>query len=64
LFAAAVPCLTTLAAVPLLSERPTVTAVAGVAVVTVGMVVAARMRSGGPSTPHTPANHSYPLSSQ
>lgn len=43
LFAAAVPCLTTLAAVPLLSERPTGTAVAGVAVVTFGMVLAARI---------------------
>jgi drug/metabolite transporter (DMT)-like permease len=64
LFAAAVPCLTTLAAVPVLSERPTVAALAGVAVVTFGMVVAARMRSGGASTSQTPANHSYPLSSQ
>lgn len=64
LFAAAVPCLTTLAAVPLLSERPSITAVAGLAVVTLGMVAAARTRSGGASTSHTPASHSYPLSSR
>ncbi len=40
LFTAAVPCLTTLTAVPLLSEFPSIVAVIGVAVVTVGMVVA------------------------
>ncbi len=39
LFAAAVPCVTTLAAIPLLSERPSVLALAGVGVVTAGMVV-------------------------
>ena len=45
LFAAAVPCVTTLAAIPLLSERPSGVALAGVAIVTAGMVAAAR-RSG------------------
>jgi drug/metabolite transporter (DMT)-like permease len=41
LFAAAVPIVTTLAAVPLLSEIPGRVALAGVAIVTSGMVVAA-----------------------
>ena len=45
LLAAAVPCITTLAAIPLLSEVPTAAALAGVGVVTAGMVVA---RSPGP----------------
>ena len=44
LFTAAVPCVTTLAAVPLLSEIPGPAAVLGVAVVTLGMVVAMRQR--------------------
>lgn len=39
LFTAAVPCLTSLAAIPLLSEAPSTPALAGVAVVTLGMVV-------------------------
>ncbi len=43
-FAAAVPCVTTLAAMPLLSEYPSTLALAGVGVVTMGMVVTARMR--------------------
>ncbi|MFY3742977.1 EamA family transporter [Anaeromyxobacter sp. Red801] len=47
LFAPAVPCITTLAAIPLLSEHPSGAALAGVAVVTVGMVAAARPSSGG-----------------
>lgn len=49
LFAAAVPSITTLAAVPLLSEFPSRLALAGVGIVTVGMVVAARRRGGSPS---------------
>ncbi len=44
LFAAAVPIVTTLAAVPLLSEVPSRLALAGVGVVTVGMIVAVRVR--------------------
>lgn len=39
LFTAAVPCVTTLAAMPVLSEFPSMTASAGVAVVTLGMIV-------------------------
>jgi drug/metabolite transporter (DMT)-like permease len=42
LFTAAVPCVTTLVAIPLLSEFPTRIALAGVVVVTLGMVVAIR----------------------
>ncbi len=42
LFAAAVPCVTTLAAIPLLSEVPTSVSLVGVVVVTVGMLVAIR----------------------
>jgi drug/metabolite transporter (DMT)-like permease len=42
LFTAAVPCVTTLAAIPLLSEIPGVAAVAGVIIVTTGMVIAMR----------------------
>lgn len=42
LFTAAVPCVTTLAAMPLLSEFPSVVGAAGVAVVTLGMVLAMR----------------------
>ena len=46
LFAAAVPCVTTLAAMPLLSEYPSALALLGVGVVTLGMIVAARLRAG------------------
>lgn len=42
LFTAAVPCVTTLAAIPLLAERPTATALAGVGAVTLGMIAAMR----------------------
>jgi drug/metabolite transporter (DMT)-like permease len=42
LFAAAVPCLTTLAAIPLLAEYPSSIALSGVGVVTLGMIVAVR----------------------
>jgi drug/metabolite transporter (DMT)-like permease len=42
LFAAAVPCVTTIAAIPMLSEYPSRAGLAGVAVVTAGMVAAAR----------------------
>jgi drug/metabolite transporter (DMT)-like permease len=45
LFAAAVPILTTLAAIPLLAEFPSRVALAGVAVVTLGMLVAVQRRS-------------------
>ena len=44
LFAATVPIITMLAAVPLLSESPSRVALAGVGIVTLGMVVAARPR--------------------
>lgn len=44
LFTAAVPCVTTLAAIPLLSEHPSVTGIAGVAAVTCGMIVSLRVR--------------------
>jgi drug/metabolite transporter (DMT)-like permease len=44
LFTAAVPCLTTLAAIPLLSETPSRAALTGGAVVTLGMVVSIRSR--------------------
>jgi drug/metabolite transporter (DMT)-like permease len=40
LFTAAVPCVTTLGAIPLLSEMPSTPAILGVAIVTAGMVVA------------------------
>ncbi|HET9594314.1 MAG TPA: DMT family transporter [Anaeromyxobacteraceae bacterium] len=43
LLAAAVPCITTLAAVPLLAESPSGIALAGIAVVTAGMIVAVRL---------------------
>ncbi|BDG04191.1 DMT family transporter [Anaeromyxobacter oryzae] len=46
LFAAAVPCVTTVAAIPLLSEHPSTVALAGVGVVTLGMIVAARLPRG------------------
>lgn len=46
LFAAAVPVVTTLAAIPLLSEVPSRVALAGVGVVTLGMIVAVRVRDG------------------
>jgi len=49
LFAAAVPMITMLAAVPLLSEFPSRLALAGVGIVTLGMVVAARGSGGSPS---------------
>lgn len=39
LFTAAVPCVTTVAAIPLLGERPTDGALAGVAAVTAGLLV-------------------------
>jgi drug/metabolite transporter (DMT)-like permease len=42
LFASAVPCVTSLAAMPLLSEYPSALALAGVGVVTMGMVATAR----------------------
>ena len=45
LLAAAVPVLTTLVAIPLLSELPSRVALGGVGVVTLGMVVAARARA-------------------
>ncbi|MGH7488267.1 MAG: EamA family transporter, partial [bacterium] len=41
LFTAAVPCITTLAAVPLLAEFPSRTSAIGVGVVTLGMIIAA-----------------------
>jgi drug/metabolite transporter (DMT)-like permease len=44
LFTAAVPCLTTLAAIPLLGERPTLPVLAGVGVVTLGLIIAARAK--------------------
>jgi len=50
-FAAAVPVLTTLAAIPLLSEIPGRAALAGVGVVTTGMLVAGRMRDGPAPSP-------------
>ena len=43
LFAAGVPVLTTLAAIPLLSERPSRVALAGVGAVTLGLVLAVRL---------------------
>lgn len=46
LFTAAVPCITTLAAMPLLGETPSRAAVCGVAIVTCGMLVA--LRTGMP----------------
>jgi drug/metabolite transporter (DMT)-like permease len=42
LFTAAVPCVTTLAAIPLLSEYPSLSAILGVAAVTTGMIVSLR----------------------
>src|SRR5262249_46620730 len=39
LFTAAVPCITTVAAIPLLGERPTAAALVGAAAVTAGMLV-------------------------
>jgi drug/metabolite transporter (DMT)-like permease len=45
LLAAAVPCITTLVAIPLLSEIPTAAALAGVGVVTAGMVIAQGWRT-------------------
>jgi drug/metabolite transporter (DMT)-like permease len=42
LFTAAVPCVTTIAAIPLLSEVPNSAALAGVAVVTAGMIITMR----------------------
>lgn len=42
LFTAAVPCLTTILAIPLLSEFPTPAAIVGVVIVTVGMIVSMR----------------------
>lgn len=45
LFTAAVPCLTTLAAIPLLAEAPSRAAIAGVALVTMGMAVALQSRA-------------------
>jgi drug/metabolite transporter (DMT)-like permease len=46
LFAAAVPCVTTLAAIPVLSEHPSRAALGGVAIVTFGMVATARGSRG------------------
>lgn len=51
LFTAAVPCITTLAAMPLLGETPSRAAMCGVAIVTSGLLVALRTgmpRDGGP----------------
>jgi drug/metabolite transporter (DMT)-like permease len=42
LFTAAVPCLTTILAIPLLSEYPSPAAIVGVVIVTIGMVVSMR----------------------
>lgn len=53
LFTAAVPCITTALAVPLLSEVPGAAAIAGIVVVTVGMAVA--MRKAARATGHTGA---------
>ncbi len=47
LFSAAVPGLTTVAAVPLLAEYPDILAVTGVCIVTLGMVIAAGARGNG-----------------
>ncbi|HEY5957068.1 MAG TPA: DMT family transporter, partial [Polyangiaceae bacterium] len=44
LFTAAVPCLTTLGAIPLLNESPSQLAVAGVCLVTLGMLIATRSK--------------------
>jgi drug/metabolite transporter (DMT)-like permease len=44
LFTAAVPCVTTLVAVPLLSEFPSSTSTIGVAIVTLGMIIGLRYR--------------------
>lgn len=56
LFAAAVPVVTTLAAIPLLSESPSRVALAGVGVVTLGMVVAVRLHQEPmrPEATHSP----------
>lgn len=43
LFTAAVPCLTTLVAIPMLGERPTLLGLAGVCTVTLGMIIASRV---------------------
>ena len=51
LFGATVPVLTTLAAMPLLSELPGRAALAGVGVVTAGMLVAGRTRDGPTRAP-------------
>ncbi|MEY4563338.1 MAG: hypothetical protein RLZZ618_2615 [Pseudomonadota bacterium] len=48
LFTAAVPCVTTLAAVFMLGETPTWTAWAGVLMVTAGMAISVTMRPGAP----------------
>ncbi|HVL75501.1 MAG TPA: EamA family transporter, partial [Noviherbaspirillum sp.] len=45
LFTAAVPCVTTLAAMPLLGETPSAAALAGVGIVTAGLVAASASRS-------------------
>jgi drug/metabolite transporter (DMT)-like permease len=45
LFTAAVPCVTTLAAIPLLGEMPSRVALSGVAIVTLGMAVGLRSRA-------------------
>jgi len=50
LFTAAVPCVTTIAAVPLLGEIPTMAAWVGVFVVSIGMVIAALGRRNRPAT--------------
>jgi len=59
LFAAAVPCVTTIAAVPLLSETPSIAAAIGVGVATLGMVVALRRAEdrprAGSCNPNSPA---------
>ncbi|HSN21554.1 MAG TPA: DMT family transporter [Usitatibacter sp.] len=51
LFTAAVPCITTLAALPLLSEAPSAASLAGVAATTVGMALAATRAAAPRSGP-------------
>lgn len=61
-FTAAVPCVTTLAAVPLLGEIPSRAAVFGVCMVTLGMIVAVRgTRDAGQSTGRPGERHSEPV---
>ena len=59
LFTAAVPCVTTLAAVPLLGESPTRAAMAGMMLVTLGMIASLRRGRGvrKPSPRESPCNN-------